>query len=206
MREVGFTNSLLGYLNLTSNNFSMLELITILNEATNLLAHGSAGLAMGDILRERLSIKETTKLARTSDKVADSVAATYPDADLIPRIVGRGYRTITSLIGNHRGNLHIPWVDGPIGFAGGCGYYVMKNIRDLKNLDYSKLLKNGLISAASALTHPLIDYLSGGGVPYAPGRYVSFHSYRGNEFSTAFHLSVVCISLLALYCSHRKRK
>jgi len=185
----------------------MFELIPLVDEALNSLAHLSAGLATGDILRERLDIKETEQLKRNSDKIMDAGVALYQDIDLFPlHTIGRNSRLVTSIIGNHRGYLHIPYVDGPIGFAVGCGYCVAKNARNLRNLNYSRILKHGAVSAASALTHPVIDLLSGGGVPYLPNESLSLHNYGENHFSIAFHSAVIGISLLALYCSHRKRK
>ena len=185
----------------------MFELIPLVDEALNSLAHLSAGLATGDILRERLDIKETEELKRNSDKVMDSGVALFQDIDLAPMYtIGRNSRLITSIVGNHRGYLHIPYVDGPIGFAVGCGYCIAKNARSLRNLNYSKILKHGAVSAACALTHPVIDLLSGGGVPYLPNQYLSLHNYGDNHFSFVFHSAVIGISLLALYCSRRKRK
>lgn len=155
-------------------------------ELFNGLSHATAGLATGKLVRKTLKYENESSL----NTATDVGLAMSPDADVI---MGK-LKYLENVVGDHRGNLHIPYV----GFAYGAVFGAVREYISKRKVNRSNLIKNAVSAGASTATHFFIDVGSGGVVSYTFGEYVKLHEFFSGNENLIYH-GAVSIFFLALY-------
>jgi hypothetical protein len=124
--------------------------------------------------------------------VSDAFLGLSPDSDIV-----------VNFFGEHRGYLHIPYVELLYGFSFG----LIRDVAINRKLKIKNAIKNGISAAVATITHFLIDLGSGGKIPISFNQYILPHQFLQGYDNILYH-GIIAISSLAgiFYISYMNRR
>jgi hypothetical protein len=174
----------------------------LLNGIAHITTGAFVGKASRKLLNYEYNLYHNSEIENTKNKkskfneilysISDAFLGLSPDSDIV-----------VNFFGEHRGYLHIPYVELLYGFSFGLIRDVIIN----RKLKIKNAVKNAISASMATITHFLIDLGSGGKIPISFNQYILPHQFLQGYDNILYH-GIIAISSLAgiFYISYMNRR